>query len=80
MDSAYEFNNLGHFDLGEDAAGLVSTQVGGIADGEGIGTFDSDLPGLASVELSHTLYFGECNKVAIFETMSSFIQAGYQAL
>ena len=76
----YKFDNLWHLDLSEDTTGLVIAQVGGIADSECIRPLDSDLPGLAAIELGHSLDFGERNKVAVFESMSSFIQAGHQAL
>lgn len=80
MYSSYKFNDLGHLDLGENTSGLVIGKVGGVANGEGIRPLNSDFPWLAAIELSHSLDFGERDKVAVFESMSSFIQAGHQPL
>ena len=75
-----KFNDLWHLDLGEDTTGLVIAQLGGIANGEGVWPLDGDLPWLATIELGHSLDFGEGDKVTVFESMSSFIQASNQAL
>ena len=75
----YEFDDLGHFDLGEDTTRNVFGERRCVANGECVRPFDSDLSWFTAVELSHALDLGEGDKIAIFKSMSRFVEASDQA-
>lgn len=75
----YEFDNLWHLDLREDAFRNVVSKSSGVADSKRIWTLDRDFPRLAAIELFHSLHFCESHKHPILETMSSFVEAGHQS-
>lgn len=77
---AYKVDDLRHLDLGKDTTRLVVAQTSRVANGESVGTLDGDLSWFATIQFSHTDHFGEGDEVAIFETMTSFVETGYEAL
>ena len=76
---AYKVDDLGHLDLGKYTTRLVVAQISRIADGECVRALDGDLSWFTAIEFSHTGYFGEGDKVAVFETVAGFVETGYKA-
>ena len=74
----YKFQDFGHLDLSEDATVLILAEVRRVSDSERIRALDRDFSGFAAVELSHALDLGECDEVAILETMSGLVQTSDQ--
>ena len=69
----YEFYDLGHLDLREDTSRPVLSEVARVADCERVRPLDSNLAGLAAIELGHALHLSESNKVAILEAVSRLV-------
>lgn len=75
----YKVNELGHFDLRENATSGVIPECRGVPNGESIRPLDRDFARFTTIQLCHSLHFCKCNKVAIFQSMSGFIHTGYEA-
>lgn len=87
-----KLEDLGHLHLGEETAGFVLAQSTSVADRESVRaylnvsfysiivskmlTLDRDLSRLTAVQTLHTLDLGESDIIAVFKSMSGFIEAG----
>jgi len=78
--STHKFKDFGHLDLRENSTGLVISEAGSVANGEGVWALDADLAWLATVEFCHALNLGKSNKIAIFQAMSSLVKACHKAI
>lgn len=76
----HKFYDFWHLHLGKDTSTYIISEVCYVTNGERVRPLYGDLAWFTSIELLHTLYFGESNEVAIFEAMTGLIQACHKAI
>lgn len=77
---SYKVYDLRHLHLGEDTSRLVRAKPSRVADGESVGSLYRDFARLTAVQFRHALNFSKSNEVAVFKSMTRFVQTCNEAL